>query len=271
MITDSFFLQGKSHKVCQDYAIHGKDYVILADGCSTAKDSDFGARLLAKAAQSVIEDGWKIDDEGYKQILYRAKNYLDKLELSNDCLCATLSIVQSIEEYFYISIFGDGSLAVKDLKGNTSIYTVEFPLNAPFYLRYLLEHQLINDYQNNIGNYYTINEFILGEEQEAFQDIFNIDFNNPINTYLFQQFAHKDIATIALFTDGISSFYSCENRETSKQITKIEASPIIEELLTFKNFNPGFVERRCQAAMRKFNKLGWFNSDDLSMGVIYND
>jgi len=48
MIADHHFCIGKTHKVCEDYATSGitedgVTYAIASDGCSSSKDTDFGA------------------------------------------------------------------------------------------------------------------------------------------------------------------------------------------------------------------------------------
>ena len=58
-VVDSHFVKGSSHLVCQDYSssgftFNGIPYIIISDGCSTAKDSDVGARLLVRATEQAI-------------------------------------------------------------------------------------------------------------------------------------------------------------------------------------------------------------------------
>src|SRR5437868_4207156 len=58
MNSDCAFQIGAAHTVCQDYAVAHSGvpaYAILADGCSSSPDTDIGARLLVKAAQTVID------------------------------------------------------------------------------------------------------------------------------------------------------------------------------------------------------------------------
>ena len=58
MKIDSFLKIGHSHEQCQDYILTGTDpcpYIILADGCSGAEDSDIGARLLCHTALKYLK------------------------------------------------------------------------------------------------------------------------------------------------------------------------------------------------------------------------
>ena len=58
MISTDIFLEiGAQHKICEDYIVHGDDpvpYIILADGCSTADDTEMGARILCHLAKQYI-------------------------------------------------------------------------------------------------------------------------------------------------------------------------------------------------------------------------
>jgi hypothetical protein len=60
MNPDFIFETGDSHAVCEDYGRQGMvgdvAYIIQSDGCSDPKspDTDFGARLLAKAMENFV-------------------------------------------------------------------------------------------------------------------------------------------------------------------------------------------------------------------------
>ena len=48
VVTDSFFIKGSTHKICEDYAAHNEHMAVLSDGCSTAEDTHIGAMLLCE-------------------------------------------------------------------------------------------------------------------------------------------------------------------------------------------------------------------------------
>ncbi len=73
MNTDCFYSIGHSHKVCEDYALSGTigdtlAYAVVCDGCSSSKQVDVGARLLAHNTVVELEAWWK-DKEG-QQLLF---------------------------------------------------------------------------------------------------------------------------------------------------------------------------------------------------------
>ena len=86
MAADVFYAIGSTHHVCQDFAVANGDFVILSDGCSSAKDSDWGARLLVKACHNVIKERSKplsMDFTILKNaVLTLANSYVKTLDLN---------------------------------------------------------------------------------------------------------------------------------------------------------------------------------------------
>ena len=57
MALDAYYAIGRLHLFCEDYAAQGRQpfpYMILADGCSAALDSDLGARLPVLNARRLL-------------------------------------------------------------------------------------------------------------------------------------------------------------------------------------------------------------------------
>ena len=61
MTADAYFAIGRTHDVCQDYALASDDvpktWALVSDGCSSSPASDIGARLLGRAAAHALERG----------------------------------------------------------------------------------------------------------------------------------------------------------------------------------------------------------------------
>src|SRR3990170_3536863 len=116
--SDSLYLIGKSHQVCQDYTYHGVTkwglpYIIVADGCSSAKDSDIGARLLTHAAKECLAT--KLDNYSSVETLYyrigretlkKADVSLCCLQLMETCLFSTLLIGFVKDDKIVVFMYG---------------------------------------------------------------------------------------------------------------------------------------------------------------------
>ena len=74
---------------------------------------------------------------------------------------------------------------------------------------------------------------------------------------------------IAIMSDGVHSFYETVLTETSKINKSISYIDVLKELLTFKNYNKAFVQRRMNKFRKNCVKKNWANADDLSLAAIY--
>ena len=279
MNQDSAFTIGRTHKICEDYAKDGtvddKPYVLLADGCSSAIDTDFGARLLVKAAEKWIHHPTTKDgiDVGRSAII-EAEAYRGALGLDPHSLCATLLFAKADELFFNISVFGDGMVAVRNREnGSFRVTQWEFSSGAPYYLCYELgdrNHYFENfpDTKYQITNYTIPADF--SEVKSSFQE-------GDFRTYLtewgpcFNQSYHiSEYDLVAVISDGISSFSQVVKTDTGISNESIPEWLVLKELLAFKNYNGNFVQRRFGRAFDKFAKDGWRNGDDVSIGVIHS-
>ena len=275
MNTDTFFTQGNSHKICQDYAVHGPDYVILSDGCSGAMDSDFGARLLVRAA--IVHNHESIIPI-YDRILSTAVDYCKAIDLNSECLFATLLTAKVLECNIEVHVAGDGIIAVKFKNGVIRVVKITYPMSAPLYLRYFLSPQDCGSFFNNYEGKYTETTYTItpnGKTENLRVEqcscprpnfhCFAPDFDS-YKIYCYDKF---DVESVAIFSDGVASFQRFTTVGVSKTSELVPEEEIIKEILAFRGFQGEFVQRRCQRAFVKFDKDGWRNFDDFSVGVIY--
>ncbi len=278
MNTDTFFTQGSSHRICQDYAAHGPNYVVLSDGCSSATDSDFGARLLTRAAISAIRD-YKIFDAKtfYNTILTTAAIYCDALKLSSDALFATL-LTARIDpttpngENIRVYVSGDGVVAAKRRDGKINVYKISFPGSAPLYLRYFLKKEDWDSFHAQYNGQMSEESYILQPDGEI-TDYQKVTSEWPhadqLNIYPSYSFNRDDFECIAVFSDGVASFQRFVTAGAGRSTELVPEEEIIKEILAFRGYQGEFVQRRCQMAFNKFEKAGWRNFDDFSVGAIY--
>ena len=275
MIIDSHYLIGKSHITCDDYASNNGGYMVVADGCSSSKKSEIGARLLSIVFENIIENGSDFSDSDLDRCYYeelaheittRAFQSLDDLWLNPESLDASL-IGAFIENNRIVRamIYGDGNIIYKKKNENFIRYVnISFIHEAPFYLSYLhqknkrLNYEKFAYSQESEGNIKKIKYGKIGIEEEEFF----VKYDFPI----YYSFKEGELEFLALSSDGISSFYK---KGELGQYIPIDPIRIINELTSFKVINPGFIKRRMRKATENYAKEDIYLSDDISMAVMH--
>ena len=292
---DTFLKIGHSHEICQDYILSGTDpfpYIILADGCSGAENSDIGARILCHSALRFLkrhQSRMNILTESYigTSIISDAAKTKAKFYTKMDCLDATLIIAVKISGMYKIYMFGDGVIYWVTPEKYIDYRQVSYKPNAPGYLRYHLDG--FQKYKDN-----HVIQFIKS---------FNHDQMEPdaLKPYYFE--IHEgDVKHLTVASDGIESFiYNDQvsfktlynelrhvvlNDSPKGSIT--EMPKIIEDRFTpekkeldylevadamtnFKNTNGVFLKRRVKKVMKNYLKEGYVNDDDLSIGCFHEE
>lgn len=278
MQTGSYFTIGTKHVVCEDYAVHGENYVILSDGCSNGGnriDTDWGARLLCKAAEQHLDllmDDYTVFNPHQREFNKRcieaaAEQVASIPHLSEDCLAATLLVALIHNDGLYIHIVGDGAFHIKFASGESLTTIINYNNNAPYYLYYDLSEARKEEYFKQFGNIAHItNIWGDGNEESYTQDM----KYKPHFQYIFNA---KRIDSVAILSDGVESFYKTKIQGSTKQNIPVETTDVLDTLLDFKNFTPGFVERQGQWVFKtkkhgSFGEKDWHNGDDVSLGVI---
>lgn len=274
MASDSFFTQGSAHRVCQDYATHGPGYAVLSDGCSSAPHSDFGARLLTRAAVETMDRGIDFGSNVfYHRIMGLALGYCQALNLPLDCLFATLSIVRQKENKIQVTMRGDGSVAVKQRNGKIYVCTLDFPQtkygSAPYFLRYDLNLADKDEYKKQVGHQYIMFEYVLDPQTGASvqtEHVCEIDFERA--DMFRMEFDIADVEAVGVMSDGVGNFMMPNDTATTKQTAKVPNWKIISEVMGFKGYVGEFVQRRCKMAFKQFDKSCWKPFDDFSIAVV---
>lgn len=123
---DSFYMQGSTHQVCQDYAYHGLDYAVLADGCSSVKNTDIGARLLCHYFREC--------DTTAEAFVYAKANAI-ALGLNENCISATFGYIQDDYNNVRVELWGDGVVVAIDKNNDINIFHIDYK-NFPYYPYY---------------------------------------------------------------------------------------------------------------------------------------
>lgn len=256
---------GKTHKICQDYAVTQVNediaFAIISDGCSASKDTDCGARLLARVCAHKLSEIDSFSLAGPIALIEAAAAKAKDLLLDYTSVDATLCYIKANKETYSLKMYGDG-VVVKVLdSGDMEVTHVEFPSNAPRYLGYGLDEDRYQMYLDVFGNEIKYRSFLLRKTGEV--DCEKLELTQlpaPIMVSYSEDSICK-YSDIIILSDGIVSF--------TKDGQMIKLEDVLKELLPFKNFNGEFVERRALRFMKDAEKLGWAHNDDFSMAAIH--
>lgn len=262
MNTDCAFITGRRHRICQDYAISGTDYVIISDGCSSAIDSDWGSRILAKSAANIMDDPQQMQDDIfdiYKAII-NAKSTVKHLKLNQFCMDATLIIAEHHVEGSFDGVWarawGDGVIAAKKKNGLIDVWEIQYPSGHPTYPSYFVEKDREKNLEETFGkNWPDIYSWEIGAE---------IVKKNTVeaNAYPFDLKFHKDeYEMVAIFSDGVGSFLSNGN--------PIQTIDVVKELMDIVGKKGEFIQRQINWIVKETHKRNWKIDDDLSMAGIF--
>lgn len=272
MHTDSCFLTGKSHQVCQDYALSGtkKDvpYAIVADGCSSSPNTDIGARLVSHALTQKLPISDKLRHREITpdiiQVIETARNATSLLGLPIECLDSTLLHCEFIWsklnsapcdsprmsencEYLSCMVIGDGIIAARLRSGGIEAWRIECKNNSPEYLSYMLDD---NRHARFISQFGVDKTVIRRAVDKSLHEMPKADF-----AYRIWFSDAYDI--VALMSDGIATFDGMDWGE------------VVDNLMDFKNVTGSFVQRRMKRFVKECQEKGIHHYDDVAMAAIY--
>ncbi len=268
MHSDCTFQIGKTHRVCQDYAIVGErnetNFVLLADGCSSSSDTDIGARLLAQSARRFLPDKSGDWTTYHSASIHQAAECAATLGLPPTCLDATLLTITVAEGAFTVCCHGDGVIALGRQDGGLEVYEVSYAASYPFYPSYGLDSNRHRQWEAQAGNEKCVHSWHLGPEGVLEEDKkpSDRDFELWNGTAAKYQF-------IAVLSDGATSFTETQETDTSRTPRPVSLPDVLTNLLAFKGSRGEFVQRRVTAFNKNCAARRRQHSDDFSLGVIW--
>lgn len=272
---DAHFAIGKTHKVCEDYALagatsSGRAYAIVCDGCSSSPDTDFGARLLARAAASQINSlGDSFDPE---RAAWLADGWRSSLNLHPTALDATLMVVlQKDDGLVRAIVVGDGVVAARRRDtGQYDYWAVRYPSGAPGYLTYLLDPERKKAFMDQTKGMRAI-EVSWGSPDAPDQPpptAFGWDEgdNGPVWT-LDRDPTVYDL--IVVMSDGAESFQRLSDTGRLKPVPLRE---VLDQVMSVKGGTGEFLTRRLNRFLTKFcPQNGWQHYDDFAVAGLFLD
>lgn len=274
MHSDSFFYKGKTHNICEDYALGGTAQVILdadcsiqqipiaivSDGCSSSKDTDLGSRIISKVAADNASLLIAEDLESFgSAVIFHARRIILDAGWDLNCLDATLLITASTEEYTDIFVAGDGVVMLVHDKDNYTIHDITYPSGAPRYLNYWHDPERAKGYAEKFG------ELRVVYSHHFNKDVVSVSNNTSTSPFWNTRISNSDFESVILMSDGVHSFQQLTSGE-SKLYKPVPMIEVVKELTSFKSMSGEFVTRK----LKRFAKTTmWENMDDVSVSAIH--
>ena len=278
--TDSYYEIGSGHTFCQDYVDNGVVeingakfyYSICCDGCSGSKDSDVGARLIAKSFPRALRYALT-DAEGREQYLAeyikvclknRIMNFIEQMECPLWVFDATIAAIVYDEEKdkLYSFGWGDGKFLYKHKDGTADLVSIDYTSNAPYYLTYELSGFRAASYEESFGtDFATISRHIVSGDTVLHNKI--LDQNKARFYYEVTSNASQTLVSASVFTDGIDTYHKKDDVDLT-----MPRSNLFNQLTQYKGTHGEFVKRRMMKVKQFCQKEGWQHFDDVGVGTI---
>lgn len=261
---DCHFARGRTHAVCEDYAIARMAFAAVSDGCSSSANTDWGARFIARAASMQYAEARQLTEEAELSgtgIAIRAYHMRMACGLHGTALDATLLAAYRTDDVVEVRAWGDGIIAARLREtGEWEYNIIEYLHNAPAYLSYLLDSDRMGEYLSQTGAKRTVSThlpdgLVSSDEHEGFPH------NGDGFTF---ETRHYDV--VALLSDGAQTF----QRTVGRSPVHVTTAQALEHLLDIRGTVGEFVTRPVKAFLTKHNpKEGWYHTDDLAVAALY--
>lgn len=288
--TDHFFTIGSVHQYqgspCQDYATSGRignvHYAIVADGCSTSRDTDIGCRMLTLIFKAFLGELFEqaVTPVLTQDLLQQFPRFFSQ-PLSEFCASSpflpeeafnstlVVALYQEGAENVYFSIFGDGCVVLQKKKHSdqtaseplpTVRFSLDWNLNAPPYLAYLSRKEKTREYNDMVSSD-PYGKLRIGDSSLAKEEPTEIEVEVLVSDGFEGFHRHVPVAnleSISVFSDGVFSFSN-----------SVAEDYIVERFTSIKLPTGQFLKRTCCSRLRELkNHHQSVNQDDFSMATL---
>jgi hypothetical protein len=269
---------------CQDHALSGSTeegaYAVVADGCSSGRHTDMGARLLSfTTAGALTADPSIVRDIAASAAPYGTphpshaialrqrlalRSVSEMLGLEREDLLATCAYALVTPEGGFIHISGDGVAAIKLEDGSIRLWRFDWTDNMPFYLAYAEDSGtsfIAAHGGDEAKEALTSQEWLRAPgkdwEQVAMQAHSIAEGMRGMTIPLSASIKDGTLAYAAVFTDGVT------------QVEGVDWKAAVERLLSFKTTAGVFAKRRMKRFAEETKKHGHGPIDDIAYAVVH--
>jgi len=275
---DAFFSIGKTHMICEDYALGGTSrnglrYAIVSDGCSSSPQTDIGSRLLSCAVAHHVDvlsifDEERVANKTLRSAAQVALMGLISAHVSPRALDTTLIVAYETEREgkmgTVVSMRGDGVVVARTREGHFTIESIDQLHNAPRYLSYDLEPDRLEGYVKKFGDKNAVRTYT---SQEGWSPDPHTEFEGHPKDWFYDAETYD---LVMVLSDGVHTFQELVTGDTSQTLVNVPVERVVEQLLQIKGTKGEFVKRRCHKFLtRHCVTHNWQHYDDFSAAAIW--
>lgn len=283
LYTDHYFHIGFAHlgsgKPCQDYCI-SQEYkeaalAVVADGCSTGRNTDVGSRILSLATITAMRDHRDLrrrtcsietpfEISVRQEIVLAGSQKILNLEVSDmlsTCIYAYIS-----PEGGFIQVKGDGVIALKSKDGKILASNFEWEDNTPYYPAYKNGSldKFIEAHGNDLGRIrFNEEAWVIKDKGDCFLSETNeytlAEGIEGVTVSISEQELKEELEFVAIFSDGVTQVDGLDWREA------------VFNFMNFKSLKGEFAKRRMIREIKNISKKSKGPLDDISYAVIRID
>lgn len=274
---DSYYEIGSGHTFNQDYADSGffdaggsrYYYAVVADGCSGSKDSDIGARILAKtfaiAAKAAFSgvSSFSVQENIQNALIERIELGIEGV--SSEAFDATVVgiVYDQKNDTLHQFMWGDGHIMLARAGSPSQVTSVKYDSNAPFYLSYKTDVGREILYEQHFGEAYGTLSRLLVVEDKHVVDVIEAKQYKVRNFYEVIPKASTIMDFAMVMTDGVDTYH--HKTDVNKPAPMHN---IFNQYALYKNTHGEFVKRRMLKVKQFVEKEGWQHFDDISVATI---
>lgn len=274
--TDHYFAIGSEHvtagKPCQDHALSFADNesacIVVADGCSSGKETDMGARVItfstisvAKSVVSSVGSIGTIQEEIRKGSQELRNKTATILSLHESDLLATRVYALYDKRKVFAAVEGDGVIAWKNKENHVFMLRYDWAENTPCYPSYGADNfALFKEIQGSLKNQGLTEAYWKWSIESGFELIcerlLSIDEAVAGVTKLFSESEVNNLSFLLVASDGVT------------QVDEVDWKEVVVEILSFKSVTGQFLKRRLIRMHKEWMKKSVKPLDDIAVACI---
>ena len=161
---------------------------------------------------------------------------------------------------------GDGVVCLQSTTDELDVYSISYPSGYPLYPAYAHQPARLRELADGGRAGKVVSHFRSASVKEPLRLIDTSGGSPLAEVFSVRALGYK---YVVLFSDGINSFYSARQTETSRRVESVALDEVLRPLVSFRNTRGAFVARRLKSFLKDCQTRGWRHMDDLAVAALH--